>query len=224
MHNYTHQQGWAMFLLLSPALAEIAVVNINVPRTALYGSLCFAPGNQQLRHEGHPTWELRRRIPSLVRAEPANQPVNLGGKISQPLKMTPTKPMHWIFALRPQSEISQVRVTENRIQISAHLRPNWGGVFTHKTSINIRLNMIITWSKRNRICQNHPQSTDLKWSPPSPRGKKRPSPEAQTAQLHTSPRWYRSLRIAPVRWWCPGEVDVDKGWTITRNIHNKKYI
>jgi hypothetical protein len=28
------------------------------------------------------------------------------------------------------------------------------------------------------------------------------------------------LRIAPVRWWCPGEVDVDKGWT--RNIHNKK--
>jgi hypothetical protein len=32
------------------------------------------------------------------------------------------------------------------------------------------------------------------------------------------------LRIAPVRWWCPGEVDVDKGWTITRNIHNKKYI
>ena len=56
-----------------------------------------------------------------------NQPVNLGGKISQPLKMTPTKPMHWIVALRPQSEISQVRVTENRVQISAHLRPNWGG-------------------------------------------------------------------------------------------------
>jgi hypothetical protein len=62
--------------------------------------------------------------------------VNLGGKISQPLKMTPTKPMHWIVALRPQSEISQVRVTENRVQISAHLRPNWGAK-THKTSINM---------------------------------------------------------------------------------------
>ena len=86
--------------------------------------------------------------------------------------------------------------------------------------------MIITWSKRNRICQNHPQSTDLKWSwgftSPMTQthhlpGEKNGPTEAQTAQLHTSPRWYRSLRIAPVRWWCPGEVDVDKGWT--RNIH-----
>ena len=209
MHNYTQQQGWAMFLLLSRRLwqflitrelfhpqqiistffttsratLEIAVVSINVPGKALYGSLCFVPGNQQLRHEGHPTSEPRRRIPSLVRAEPANQPVNLGGKISQPLKMTPTKPMHWIVALRPQSEISQVRVTENRVQISAHLRPNWGAK-THKTSIN----MIKYDHNMIKKKQNMPESSTIHGSqmilrfyftndpnPPSPRGKKRPN-------------------------------------------------